>query len=125
MTPSVSLRAGEPPRPGPTAPTGTRRLPSGSLMTYIAAPLYPVFTVEEKHHIERHAGVPAEHVDKCGPLPRRDRREGVREELMAPQSVRLDMKITREMRQALLIQRPELRTVRLPLSGPVFDQPAV
>src|SRR5256885_9833833 len=97
-----------------SAEAGTRNLPSGNLITYIADHLDPVSAVEEQHYVERRSGVAPEHVDERRPLPRGDRGERVREELVAADVALLPVELARQMRPALLEQRPELRAVGLP-----------
>src|SRR5580700_531324 len=98
------------------ADSGTKRLPLGSFITYISPPtLDAVANVEVKHHVQRRSRVAAEHFHQGRPLPGRDRRERVGEELPAAKQPWLAVESAHHVRQALVVQRMELFGVRLPL----------
>src|SRR6516162_7669266 len=102
--------------PSTVADSGTKRLPLGSRITYIACPtLDAVADVEVEHHVQRRPGVAAEHFHQGRPLPGGNRGERVREEFPAAEEPRLPVKRAHHVRQALLVESLELRGVRLPL----------
>src|SRR5579875_1423390 len=101
----------------PTAVCGTLRFPFGSRMTNISLTLDAITPVEVEHHVQRRPGVPAEHVHQRRPLSGGDRRERVREELLAAEPTALPVKVAGEVRLALIVEHAEFGRVRLPL-GP-------
>src|SRR5580693_1571602 len=91
--------------------SGTRRLPLGSRITYIARLLTPsdaVAHVEIEHHVQGSTGVAAEHIDEGGPLPGCDGRERVGEEFPAAENPPLPVQIAHHVGQALIIERAEV-----------------
>src|SRR6516164_5844261 len=101
--------------PSAVADSGTKRLPLGSRITYIACPtLDAVAHVEVEHHVQCRPGVAAEHFHQGGPLPGGNRGERVREELPAAEESRLPVERAHHVRQALVVKSLELRGVRLP-----------
>src|ERR1700684_2196058 len=101
----------------PMAVSGTRRFPFGSRMTNIPAHLDAVAPVEVEHHVQRRPSVAAEHVHQGGPLPRGDRGERVREELLATETAPLLVKVASQVWLALIVKHLKLGRVGLPLAG--------
>src|ERR1700684_1142533 len=92
----------------PMAVSGTRRFPFGSRMTNIPAHLDAVAPVEVEHHVQRRPSVAAEHVHQSRPLARGDRRERIREELLAAKATTLFVEVAGQMRLALIVKHVEL-----------------
>ncbi len=99
------------------ADSGAMRCPFGSLMTNITNHLDPVAHIEVQHDIQGDPCVAAQHVHERGPLPGRDRRERVREELTPAQRPVLPVEVAHQAGQAAAVQRAELLRVRLPYAA--------
>ncbi len=81
-----------------------------------AITLDAVAPVEVQHDPQRGPRVAAQHVHQGRPLPRGDRGECVREELLAPEATGLAVEVAGDMGLAVLVEQTEFGRVGLPFA---------